>query len=53
MVRYRPLNPYVGRALQNEDSAKVFRCPNDRPPFMTANAKDLDPNLYKPATKAP
>jgi prepilin-type N-terminal cleavage/methylation domain-containing protein/prepilin-type processing-associated H-X9-DG protein len=29
--RYRPLNPYVGRALQKEDSAAVFRCPGDRP----------------------
>jgi prepilin-type N-terminal cleavage/methylation domain-containing protein/prepilin-type processing-associated H-X9-DG protein len=29
--RYRPLNPYVGRAMQKENNAAPFRCPGDRP----------------------
>lgn len=30
-MSYRPLNPYVSKAIQKEDSAPVFRCPGDRP----------------------
>lgn len=27
---YRPLNPYVSRAIKNEDAAELFECPSDR-----------------------
>lgn len=30
-MSYRPLNPYVSKAIQKEDSAPLFRCPGDRP----------------------
>jgi prepilin-type N-terminal cleavage/methylation domain-containing protein/prepilin-type processing-associated H-X9-DG protein len=31
VIHYRPLNPYVGRALRKESSGEIFRCPCDRP----------------------
>jgi prepilin-type N-terminal cleavage/methylation domain-containing protein/prepilin-type processing-associated H-X9-DG protein len=30
-ITYRPLNPYVGRALTKEKQADIFQCPADRP----------------------
>lgn len=30
-LNFRPLNPYVDRAMQNVSSAEIFRCPSDRP----------------------
>ena len=29
-LKYRPLNPYVDRAIKNENSAELFECPSDR-----------------------
>ncbi len=29
-LEYRPLNPYVSRALKNENAGELFRCPSDR-----------------------